>query len=224
MTICWIKIEFHDVKDGDESDLVQFFAHIYQAKVHKTEYATKGVANVIVITLGVIGTWGAERYILNPLANKVESWLKATNSLEGKQFKVVINLHSTQVKTIEVLQVYNPFIIRNIWKLLNKASNLIANSHQKDTIDRVMLIPHKQKKVILLGYTGKHPSYLIDLDKQQILPLKNVPDSDKTIETVIQEINHLAIQIEQLRRHATSNAARIKIIEKEISNKLSAHL
>lgn len=219
-----INVEFRNVETPDPTDLASFLSTVGEVKVEKTAYATKGVVEAIFIVLGVVGAWGAERYLLDPLADKFDAWIKTLGSLEGKQFKVSVQIQNSTLVSIETLQVSNPFIVREIWKYLKKASDLMAISPEKDHIDKVMLIPHTQQKVLVVGYTGKRPTHLLDLDKQQILQLKQNIDDDKSLDIIFWEINQLAVQLENLRRQPLPDEARIKVLEDEISGKLSSCL
>src|SRR5688500_16057329 len=101
MTFNHIELEFQNVKDTNDTDLISFLRLSGEVKIQKSEITAKGVGEAILITLGIVGTWGAERYILDPLADNLDDWIKVMSSLEGKQFKILVNFESAELKSFE---------------------------------------------------------------------------------------------------------------------------
>jgi hypothetical protein len=223
MTFNSINIEFRNVS-ADTTELVSFFTPIGKVNFEKTDIEAKGLVETIFIALNIVGSWAAERYLLDPIAEKFDEWIRVLSALDGKQFKVIVKFHNSSSKTFETLQISTPLILGEIWKLIKKTSGLLEKSPYKNVINRVMIVPHTTQKVLVVGYTRKQPTHILDLDNERVIPLIRDLASDKSIALLFWEIEQLALQIEHLRRLNNIGDLKVQALEKEIAEKIASCL
>lgn len=219
-----VYIEFRNVRSADETTLSQFLTSVGDVRVEKTAYAVKAEVELIQIVVGIIGAWAAERYFLDPLADRLDEWLRVMGSLEGKKFKVVVNFQDSHVKSFETLQISNPFLLKELWRILKAASDLLAYNPEQDAIDKVMIVPHKTRKVLVVGYTAKRPTHLLNIENNRIVPLNKKHKNDKSLRIIFWEIEQLSLRLEQLRMRYPSGDEEIEALEHEIDEMISSCL
>lgn len=79
------KVEIYIQHQDDESvvhPLVDFFRPVASTTVRKEEKLHyKEWHEAIQVVLNVVGVWAAKRYILDPLADKLEDWISAIHEV-----------------------------------------------------------------------------------------------------------------------------------------------
>ena len=73
------RITLTNVRDGNPDDLVSFFGDFGDVQVENVALAVRGELDIVQIFITIIGTWAAERYILDPLADRIDALEKDGN-------------------------------------------------------------------------------------------------------------------------------------------------
>jgi hypothetical protein len=217
-----IQIKFTNVRDGNPEDLILFFKDVGPVEVEYEAFAAKDEISVIQILITVLGPWLAERYILDPLAEKLTAWLKAITSLKGKNFKIVVNFRNGQVISFETIRLSDPFIIGRLMQILKSISDLMANEADEISINQVMIVPNGENKTLIIGHQGNRPTHIIDIEGKTILPIKN--RNDENPEVAFWEIEQLGLRLEYLRNEPGDHSDEIIEIEHDIKEKVAIWL
>jgi hypothetical protein len=167
-----IDIELQSTRDTDPAVLVTFFEKAGNDRVKRSSIAARGDAGIVQIILTIVGTWAAERYLLNPFADKLQEWTEATTSLKGRQFKISVRFQRGRLASIETFRILNPMIVQNLWQTIRSASDLLVSATEEIALDRVLIVPSKSDHPLVIGYHGTRPTHLLDLQVGKITPIE----------------------------------------------------
>jgi len=211
-----ISIQYTNVSRPNAKAMTDYFEGLGAVKVTcQEDNAHKSFEKIVEIVLLIAGTWAAERFILDPLADRAKEWLQAAASLEGKSFKVSIRCQNGAMKELETCRVSSPLIIRELWRILKSASDLLATAPPEIEITRVLLVPHKVSTPLIIGYCQSRPIYLLDIASKQIKPIQSTIQSEN-LEEQVWEITILAERLDYLRLLPEHNYSDIAVAEADL--------
>jgi hypothetical protein len=216
------RITLTNVRDGNPQDLMSFFGEFGDVQLERLAIAAKGEFDLIQILITIAGTWAAERYILDPLADRLDSWKKAVTSLVGKQFEITVHFRNGQVTSIETIAISNPFILGKMLQILKSVSDLLANKSAEVALDKVLIVPNGSNDPLIIGHQGNRPTHIIDLISKTIMPIKDREEEDP--EVAFWEIEQLGSEIEYLQKLSGDHSGEIKALEDEIMEKVAIWL
>jgi hypothetical protein len=180
-----VGIEIQSTPDADPTMLIMFFERTNDLNVKRSRIVARGETELVQVILMFVGQWALEKYLLDPFADKLDEWTDAITSLEGKQFRISINFQEGRLASIGTVRISNPWIVGNLWKIIKSASDLLASHVGQIPLDRILIVPDKLDRPLVIGYQGARPTHLLDLSAARLLPIQAHGD------TSIEEIEQL---------------------------------
>lgn len=205
-------VEFQLQFKDDETiidELASFLAPVAVSYVSKEEEkAVKSWETAIGIVLTIFGEWVAQRYILDPLADRGGDWIKSvlttwkkTKSKRG--FNIVVKFEqAANTFEIQVPDTSNQEFLYQVWGHIRKAHQVALSVQKQDVaINKIRILSHGTHELLVIGYEGGRPKYTIDLKEESIL---EIPSSMPTSESLDAEaqlwfIQQLIRRLEYLR-------------------------
>jgi predicted small metal-binding protein len=176
------RVEFKLQFDDDETiidEIANFLAPVGIPHVYKEEErAVKSWEVAIGIVLTIFGAWASERYVLDPLANRGEDWIKSVlatwrKTKSKRSFNIVVKFeHDANTFEIQVPGASNLEILNQIWEHIRKAHQVALSVQKQDVaIEKIRILSNGTRKLLVIGYKSGRPKYTIDLEKESILEI-----------------------------------------------------
>jgi hypothetical protein len=167
------------------SELIEFFAPVASPSVRKREEtAAKAWVDPIVVALTILGEWAAQRYVLDPLANRAEEWWQAIaatwrRSESRRSFDVsVVFEHDTDRLEVEVSDTSDEETLKQVWSYVSRAHRICQSARDRGiSLSKVRILPDGMQDVFVIGYESNRPSYIIDLPTGALRRIK-APDDE----------------------------------------------
>ena len=212
------RIMLTNVRDGTPDDLESFFKDFGEVEVEKIALAIKGELDIVQVLITIAGTWVAERYILDPLADKLAAWQKAAVSLKDKQFKIVVHFRNGKLTSFETIRISSPFIVGRLWQIIKSISDLLAAKDVDMSFDQVLIVPNGTNDPLIIAHQGNRPTQVINLAEKTISPIREI--SGESPELAFWEIEQLALRLEYLLRLPGDYSSTIKGLIDDIRQKV----
>ncbi|MGD2105537.1 MAG: hypothetical protein PVJ55_10555 [Anaerolineae bacterium] len=166
-------------------ELVKFFEPVAAPRVtRREETARKTWVAPITIILSIVGEWAAERYILDPLADRAEEWWKAIvstwrRSKSKRRFNVTVQFDSdTNALEMEVSDVSDEETLKQVWSHVRRAHQISHDARERGTLlSKVRILPDGMQGLLVIGYERNRPRYVIDMRSGALQPIE--PSADK---------------------------------------------
>ena len=204
--------------------MIDFFADSFNSElVWREKQAGKAVDQAVRIIIQIIGTWAAERFLLDPLADKSSDWIAALKSywrdsprLRRLEITIKFNDNSTTFE-FNVSETGDAKTLIDVWprliEILNAAKNLQETGFD---ISRIRMIPDGTSEYLVLGYLKNRPSYIYDLQNRKF-GLININPS-RSDEDLSVELWKLNVLIRRLDYHKAIKELGHEVSENELSS------
>ncbi len=197
-----IPSELSDISLVEE--LTGFFVNIASPVVHiKPE---RGIAakswewNVIEIGLTIVGTWAAERFVLDPLADRVEEWRRGTAKFwedprTRSRLHLLVRFQESENKVeFEYGATRNQAELQQAWRYIRQASEARARALENGVVfDAIRMLPSGTGKMLAIGYSGKRPTHVVDLETKSIktIPSSGTEEREREIDALLWKLTVL---------------------------------
>ena len=214
-------IYFKNISDSSPNQFVKFFDLIGEVDFEEHSDNSKGPNSLVYIALTVAGTWAAERFILDPLADRALEWWQTITSLGRNSYKIEVIFEDDDM-TFETIKFTNPLILNKLWRTFKSVSDIIA-SHPLDLeISRILIVPYKSDIPLVIASTWNRPKYIIDPVAKTITPIieQNHPAPHDSPARQLAVLQDLASQLDDLRRYSNSDPLEITELENKLTEKI----
>lgn len=182
------KVDIHIQHLDDQSviaPLGDFFSSVAETTIlNEEEHHVKESYEAIGIVLSIVGAWAAERYLLDPLANKVNEWMQAIRDVwaqsgSKRPVHIVITFDDdTNTMSIEFLKTTDLRSLEKVWSDIEQVLQVRARAEALGIqLQKVRVLWDGSDDFLAVGYEAGRPAYLIDLQKAQLQPLQRKPSS-----------------------------------------------
>jgi len=191
------RVEFQLQFEDDEAtvdELTRFFTPVATAHIWKEEEkAVKAWGDAIVIVLTIVGDWAAQRYVLDPLADKAEEWIKGIfsaweKSKSKRSFNIVVKVgQDADTFAVQVSDTSDQEVLKQIWRYIGQAHR-VAQSARKQGIplDKIRILPNGTQGLLVIGYEGNRPKCTINLEDGSILQIPALSLTDEPLDPEVQ--------------------------------------
>jgi hypothetical protein len=194
------------------SELVEFFGWVATPYVQKEEeIAAKAWGDTIVIVLSIVGEWAAERYVLDPLANRAEEWWKGITSTWRKsksrrRFNVIVEFkHDASDLEVEISDTSDEETLKQVWSYVGRAYQVCQNARNQGVfLNKVRILPDGTQDVLVIGYESNRPRYTIDLDTQALQQIEPLTDESEDTSVQLWVIEQLIKRLDYLQALAVN--------------------
>lgn len=213
------------------SELIEFFEPVASPSVWKREEtAAKAWADLIEITLMIVGDWASQRFVLDPLANRAEQWWEGVaatwrRSESRRSFNVTVEFkHDTDRLRVEVSETSDEETLKKLWSYVCRAHHLCESTRDRGiSLSKVRILPNGMQDVFVIGYDGNRPRYIIDLDSgawRQIKPIGDESqDSSQSLWVMEQLIRRLQYLQTLARNGYQVSEEEVASLKREITTK-----
>lgn len=179
-----IELEF-----DDDSTIIEpikdFFAPLATVHVNKAERkAIKSWDRAVEIVLTIVGTWITERFVLDPLADKAAEWRKDITSFwkeSGfqRRVNVIVKFQQGEDKfEIQLIGAHEPDVVGNVWQIAKDVIEFVET--QNISLEKIRITSNTDQGLLIIGYSGSRPKYIINLKEKVILPIKTSSGTDES--------------------------------------------
>ncbi len=216
-----IEISLMNAQNADGQVFQDFFSPVGSVSIKRDDSAIKTDFGIVQVVIGIVGSWAAERYILDPLANQLQNWVKTVSSLDGKHFKVSIRFQGGKPVQFDTLELSHPALIIEIWRIIKSASDILASVMMLEDIDRIHIVPHREHNPLIIVYKKNRPLFILDIPQKRILPIHDVSRTGRSRARAFLEIEQLALRLERIRTVSDGQKNSIDDLEREIDKRMS---
>ena len=200
-------VEFQLQFRDDESiveELAKFFSPVATLRIQRgQETTTKSLEPAIGILLNITGAWVAKRYVLDPLADRAEEWLKGISALWQKsnskrRFNITVQFKNSANKfEVHISDTSDQDVLNQTWVYIEKARQVFRNAKKQGiTLNQVRLLPDDSKEMLIIGYTNGRPRYTVDVDAGTLHPIRQ--ESSGSEDEIDRELFVLTVLISRL--------------------------
>jgi hypothetical protein len=171
-------VQFEIQFEDDEAildQLTRFFEPFATVHVKKRDpIEAKSLQTVVNLTVSIIAEWAAVRYVLDPLADRASEWFNGVKSIWKSGFKRPFNIVVKLGPTDDTFQVRmspttDQRALSKIWNYVREAYCICEQSRtQSVLLDKIRIVPDGTREMLVLGYEGNHPKYIVDLDNKAL--------------------------------------------------------
>jgi hypothetical protein len=194
--------------DDDEApvqDLIEFFQSAGLPSARRPQrVAVKSWANAIHIVLTVTGTWAAERYVLNPLADRFQHWRQAVKGARRPLSLLVRFNEAGENFSVEIGRTSDPSVLVQAWQYVGQATDIRqAALEQGIRLDKIRLLPDGTKAMLVLAYVGNRPEYVVDLSQltwkriEQSCATQDAEGELWTLSALIRRLNYMKYLVQE---------------------------
>ncbi len=161
------RVEFQLQFEDDEAildELTRFFAPVATPHVWKEEEkAVKAWGAAIVIALTIVGEWATQRYVLNPLANRTEEWIKGIFSVWEKSkskrsFNIIVKFgQDADTFEVQISDTSDQEVLKQIWGYIGKAHQVAQSGRKRGiSLDRIRILPNGTQRLLVICRPSAH--------------------------------------------------------------------
>ena len=199
------QLQFRD-DEAIAQELAKFFSPVATPQIQRgKETATKSLEVAITIFVSIVGVWATERYVLDPLADRTEEWLKSISAVWQKsnskrKFNITVQFEDTADKfEVHVSDTSDPDVLKRTWMYVEKARQVFQTAKEQGvTLDQVRLLPDGSQDMLIVGYTNGRPRYTVDLENGTLRPIRQESWESKGEDGIAAELWVLAVLIRRL--------------------------
>jgi hypothetical protein len=182
-----IQLPFEDDETIVEQ-IVEFFRPVATPSIQKKEQTEiKAWGDPVVIVLTIVCEWAATRYVLDPLADRVEEWWRGISSLwEKSKPKRRLNIvakfdHITDRLEIEITDTSDPEVLKQVWYYIMQVSRAYQYAKNRGIqLGKVQILADGTQDMLVIGYEDNRPTYTVDLENQALKKIKQLPPSGES--------------------------------------------
>ena len=171
-------VQFEIQSEDDEAMLDQltgFFEPVAIVRIKKREPVTaKSWQAVVDITLNIVAEWAAGRYVLDPLANRAGEWLDGVKSIwkssSKRPFNIVVRLGlNDDTFEVQMSPTTDQYTLSEIWNYVREAYCMCKQARTQGVLlEKIRIVPDGTREMLVIGYEGNRPKYMIDLDNKAL--------------------------------------------------------
>jgi len=187
------RVEFQLQFGDDEAivdELTRFFAPVATPYVWKEEEkAVKAWETAIVIVLTIVGEWATQRYVLNPLADRAEEWIKGIFSAWGKSkskrsFNIIVKFgQDADTFEVQVSDTSDQEVLKQVWGYIGQAHQVAQRLLKQGTsLDKIRILPNGTQGLLVIGYEGNQPKCTINLEDGSTLLIPASSPTDEPLD------------------------------------------
>jgi hypothetical protein len=200
-----LQLQFGD-DEAIVGELTRFFTPIAIPHIWKEEEkAVKAWETAIAIVLTIVGDWATQRYVLNPLADRTEEWIKGIfsaweKSKSKRSFNIIVRFgQDADTFEVQISDTSDQEVLKQVWVYIGKAHQVAQRARKQGTsLNKVRILPNGTQRLLVIGYEGNRPKYTINLEDGSIL---QIPVSSPTNEPLDPEVQLWLVE-QQIRRLA----------------------
>lgn len=205
------------------SELIEFFELVASPSVGKREEsAAKAWAYLIEITLMIVGDWAAQRFVLDPLANRAAQWWEGVaatwrRSESRRSFNLTVEFkHDTDGLEVEMSPTSDDKLLKQAWRYVSRAHDVCQSARDRGiSLSKVRILPNGMQDVFVIGYDGNRPSYTIDLDSGAWRRIKPIGDESLDSSQSLWVIEQLIRRLQYLQMLARNG---YQVSEEEVAS------
>lgn len=216
-----IEISMMNAQNADGQGLQDFFSSVGSVSLKREDSGVKTDFGIVQVVIGIVGSWAAERYILDPLADQLQNWVNTVSSLDGKHFKVSVRFQGGKPVEFDTLELSHPALIIEIWRIIKSASDILASKMMLEDIDRIHIVPHREHNPLIIVYKKNRPFFILDIPQKRILPIRDESKTGRSRSRAFVEIEQLALRLERIRTASNGPKNSIGDLELEIDKRMS---
>jgi hypothetical protein len=191
------RVEFQLQFGDDEAivdELTRFFAPVATPYVWKEEEkAVKAWETAIVIVLTIVGEWATQRYVLNPLADRTEEWIKGIfsaweKSKSKRSFNIIVKFgQDADTFEVQISDTSDQEVLKQVWGYIGKAHQVAQSARKQGTsLDKIRILPNGTQRPLVIGYESNRPKYTINLEDGSILQIPASSPTDEPLDPEVQ--------------------------------------
>lgn len=186
------RVEFHLQSEDDEAaveELTRFFTPVAAPHVWKEEKTVKAWEAAIAIVLTIVGDWAAQRYVLDPLADRAEEWIKGIfstweKSKSKRSFNIIVKFgQDANTFEVQVSDTSDQEVLKQIWEYIRKAYQVAQSARKQGiSVDKIRILPDGPQRLLVIGYERNRPKYTINLENGSIFQIPALSPTGESLD------------------------------------------